>query len=256
MKKAIALISAAILIFGAAGCGNKQPADEAPTAEKTAAEQTEGTTPIPEETSDETECATEKESRSTEKPTSPTAVVIVTGGKEYGIQQPDVTSVMQIVTTIAPQKPRPTVTTARHTTAKSTTAKPQNTTARPQTTYTTAPKPTTKETTTKKAIEPTVLYGSGFSEGEGENRDTVKIISHTCTLRENGTFGIVLTLNIEEYSGTRDTMFIGYNCYDGGGKLLNETPKKCLVSLNEDGKRAIAITVVPEETAKVEFVNL
>lgn len=249
MKKAIALISAAILIFGVAGCANKQPATEESTARETTTAQAESTTTIPEETSGETESTGEKESKSTEKPTSPTAVVIVTGGKEYGIQQPDVTSVMQIVTTIAPQKPRPTVTTARHTTAKATTAKPQ-------TTQTTAPKPTNKETTTKKAIEPTVLYGSGFSEGEGEKRDTVKIISHTCTLRENGSFGIVLTLNIEEYSGTRDTMFIGYNCYDSGGKLLNETPKKCLVSLNEDGKRAIAILVAPEETAKVEFVNL
>lgn len=256
MKKAIALISAAILIFGVAGCANKQPAAEESTARETTTAQAESTTTIPEETSGETESTGEKESKSTEKPTSATAVVIVTGGKEYGIQQPDVTSVMQIVTTIAPQKPRPTVTTARHTTAKATTAKPQTTTAKPQTTQTTAPKPTNKETTTKKAIEPTVLYGSGFSEGEGEKRDTVKIISHTCTLRENGTFGIVLTLNIEEYSGTRDTMFIGYNCYDSGGKLLNETPKKCLVSLNEDGKRAIAIIVSPEGTAKVEFVNL
>ncbi len=254
MKKAFALISAAILIFTVAGCANKQPEPEESTAE-----QTESTT-VKEKSTSEASSSEEKESSSTEEPTSPTAVVIVTGGKEYGIQQPDVTSIMEIVTTIAPPKPRPTVP-SRPTAVKQTTAKPVSTarpttTAKPHTTHTDAPQQTTKKPTEENVAEPALVYGSGFSVGEGEKRDTVKIISHTCTLRENNTFGIMLMVKSEEYSGTRDTMFIGYNCYDKSGKPINEAPLKCLIVLNSEGKTIISSAVAPAETAKIEFVNL
>ena len=122
MKKAIALLSAAVLIFGVAGCKNKQPDPDKDNSSTVAEDSSAQENSLAEESADE------QSTEETAPPPSSTAVVVVTGGKEFGIQQPDVTSIIELVPTIAPPPSRPTAPSRPSTTAKPTTTKRVTTT--------------------------------------------------------------------------------------------------------------------------------
>ncbi len=251
------MLSAAVLIFAAAGCANKRPQEEEATSGESSASSAaeESVAEISSESA-----SSQQESTSTEAQTSQTAVVIVTGGKEYGIQQPDATSVIELVPTVAP---RPS-TTVRPSTTKSNSAATTaaaKTTAFVSTTSGSSPlvpggqTTTAKPTTTVPFVAPELKYGGSFSIGEGDKIDTVRIKSHSCALMQTGSVGITLTFEIEQYSGSRERMAVTYNCYDKSGKLINETPLNCMVLLTDERSSVIATAVATADTALVEFVS-
>ena len=238
MKKAIALISAAVLIFGAAGCANKQPDPDLTTESKTeevAASASEDVSGEPESASAENTSAEE-----TVPPPSSTAVVVVTGGKEYGIEQPDVTSVVELVTTIAPPKPRPSVT-ERATSSKPTT--------------------TAKATTTRAAVpapdgEPELVYPDVFSVTESGATDSIAVLSYKCEyFEERGTFGITVSFDIKAYSGTKQGMYVAYNCYDKNGKKQNDKLLTSYVPLSGEDKTVTGLLTAKADTARIEMVS-
>lgn len=241
MKKAIALISAAVLVFSVAGCANKQPdPNETTGAAAEISESVEETAAVSDPGSEEKESAEATEKEETTPAPSSTAVVVVTGGKEYGIQQPDETSVVELVPTIAPPKPRPTA--------------PERSTK---------PKPTTtiKQTTTRAAIptpegDPEIVYPEIFTVNEGGVSDSVAVIGHSCEyFEERGTFGITVRFDIREYSGTRNSMQVAYNCYDKNGKKLNDKLLICLVPLSGEDKTVNGYLSAIGTTTRVEMVS-
>lgn len=237
MKKAIALISAAVLVFAVAGCANKQPDPVEKESEGTgiAAEES-----ITEASESEAVSSEEISGEETTQPTSATAVVVVTGGKEYGIQQPDVTSVVELVPTIAPPKTRPSVTQR-----------------------TTKPKPTTtvKVTTTRAPIptpegEPEIVYPDLFSATENGATDSVAVMGYTCEyFEERGTFGITVRFDIKEYSGTKQGMYVAYNCYDKNGKKLNDKQLSCYVPLSGEDKTVRGYLSAIGTTTRIELIS-
>ncbi len=239
MKKAIALISAAVLIFTAAGCKNKQPDPEQTTGETVTDENvSEPGATVQNSPEESTEESTEKE----ETPPSSTMVVVVTGGKEYGIEQPDVTSVVELVPTIAPQKPRPTAP-ERTTKAKPTTTKRVTTTRQPIV----IPTP---------EGDPELVYADLFSVTENGATDSIAVINHTCEyFAERGTFGITVNFDIKAYSGTRKNMYVAYNCYDKSGKKLNDKQLSCYVPLSGENKTVQGLLSARADTVKIELVS-
>lgn len=232
MKKTLSLLSAAVLIFGAAGCTNKQPD---PT-------QTEPTADAAEESVSQQYSKTEETVSETVPPSS-TAVVVVTGGKEYGIQQPDVTSIVEIVPTIAPPNTRATAPSRPTTTARPTTTKRVTTTAKPVV----IPKP---------EGEPDMVYPEKLSVTENGVTDSVSILGSTCEYSEEaGTFRITVRFDITEYSGTRQGMYIEYNCYDKAGKKLNQKQLLCYVPLSGSDKTVQGYVSAIGTTAKIEFTS-
>lgn len=233
MKKALALLSAAVLIFGVAGCKDKQL--DTNTTEPAA-----GTTqePVSQQNSEAEESAA-----TTVPPPSSTAVVVVTGGKEYGIEQPDVTSVIELVPTMAPPKTRATAPSRPTTTAKPTTTKRVTTTAKPVV----IPKP---------EGEPDLIYPEKLYVTENGATDSVSILGSTCEYSEEaGTFRITVSFDITEYSGTRQGMYVEYNCYDKAGKKLNEKQLLCYVPLSASDKTVQGYVSAIGNTAKIEFTN-
>lgn len=233
MKKVLALLSAAVLIFGVAGCKDKQP--DTNTTEPAA-----GTTqePVSQQHSE-----AEESVATTVPPPSSTVVVVVTGGKEYGIEQPDVTSVIELVPTMAPPKTRATAPSRPTTTAKPTTTKRVTTTAKPVV----IPKP---------EGEPDMLYPEKLYVTENGVTDSVSILGSTCEYNEeSGTFRITVRFDITEYSGTRQGMYVEYNCYDKAGKKLNEKQLLCYVPLSGEDKTVYGYVSAIGNTAKIEFTN-
>ncbi|MBR6620347.1 MAG: hypothetical protein IKK85_08380 [Clostridia bacterium] len=232
MKKVLALLSAAVLIFSVAGCKDKQPdTNTTEPAEDTTQE------PVSQQHSEEESTA------ATAPPPSSTAVVVVTGGKEYGIEQPDVTSVIELVPTIAPPKTRATAPSRPTTTAKPTTTKQVTTTAKPVV----IPKP---------EGEPDLVYPEKLYVTENGTTDSVSILGSTCEYsEESGTFRITVTFDITEYSGTRQGMYVEYNCYDKSGKKLNEKQLLCYVPLSGADKTVFGYVSAIGNTAKIEFNN-
>lgn len=236
MKKAIALISAAVLIFTVAGCANKQPDPQQTTEPSALTEES-----VSENTSTEQSSTAEPEStEETTPPASSTAVVVVTGGKEYGMQQPDITSVVELVPTIAPQKPRPSVTQR-----------------------TTKPKPTvtTRTTTTRAAIptpegEPELVYPDIFTVTENGATDSIAVIGYTCEyFEERGTFGITVRFDVKDFSGSKQGMYVAYNCYDKNGKKLNDKQLSCYVPLSGEDKTVQGYLSALGTATRVELVN-
>lgn len=236
MKKAIALISAAVLIFTVAGCANKQPDPQQTTEPSALTEES-----VSENTSTEQSSTAEPEStEETTPPASSTAVVVVTGGKEYGMQQPDITSVVELVPTIAPQKPRPSVTQR-----------------------TTKPKPTvtTRTTTTRAAIptpegEPELVYPDIFTVTENGATDSIAVIGYTCEyFEERGTFGITVRFDVKDFSGSKQGMYVAYNCYDKNGKKLNDKQLSCYVPLSGEDKTVQGYLSALSTATRVELVN-
>ncbi len=265
MKKAIALVSAAAMIFAAAGCTNKRTAAEPDITEELSSSSEISVS----DTSAQEGSAAQGDASDTKSPTSQTMIVIVTGGKEYGIQQPDYTSIVELVTTIAPQKPRPTVTSRPSTTKAKTTTKPAKTTA-PEATaqvtsaqastsaVTTAPGTAVEDSsakTTSAFVAPVVVYNSTYTVGEGNKQDVVKFISHTCEEKMPGVASIGLSLKTEKYSGTRQTITFTYNCYGADSQLINKKPMSFIVPLSKEAAAVSLEIAAPKGTAKVEIAG-
>lgn len=233
IKKALALLSAAVLIFGVAGCKDKQP--EAGTTEPVA-----GTT---EESVSQQSSEAEESTATTAPPPSSTVVVVVTGGTKYGIEQTDVTSVVELVPTLGSLPERGTAPSRPTTTAKPTTTKRVTTTAKPVV----IPKP---------EGEPDMVYPEKLYVTENGVTDSVSILGSTCEYNEEaGTFRITVRFDITEYSGTRQGMYVEYNCYDKAGKKLNEKQLLCYVPLSGSDKTVQGYVSAIGNTATIEFSN-
>ena len=233
IKKTIALLSAAVLIFGIAGCKDKQP--EANTTEPA-----EDTT---QESVSQQHSEVQESTEQTAPPPSSTVVVVVTGGEKYGIEQTDGTSVIELVPTMAPPKTRATAPSRPTTTVKPTTTKRVTTTAKPVV----IPKP---------EGEPDLIYPENLYVTENGATDSVSIIGSTCEYNEEaGTFRITVRFDITEYSGTRQGMYVEYNCYDKAGKKLNAKQLLCYVPLSGSDKTVQGYVSAIGNTAKIEFTN-
>lgn len=238
MKKAIALISAAALIFAAAGCANKRQSepDETGTQEQSSF--------IKDSAVEEsvTELSSQQEASSSERPT----------------KRPTVTLYSTRATS-------PNHLTERPTTTQRTTIKINVPTREPTTRHTTVLKTTQARTTlsdieivetTAAVPDPSFDYGGTLSfTGEDGLTDSVKIVSHTCDLTERQTFAIMLTVEILEHSSERTTMNIAYNCYDKNGKQINEKTLYTVVPLATAGVTVKTVATATADTVRIEFLN-
>ncbi len=137
----------------------------------------------------------------------------------------------------------------------STTAEETAATASPSTTKSSVipVAPSSKPVTTASSYTPpTIEYGGTL----GTEEDSVRIASHEVSLSTNNTYAIKLDVDILTCSGTKEHIFIGYDCYDADGNKLNEKPVMAIVSLRQDKTKTLAIASAPFETVKVVFRNV
>lgn len=241
MKKALALISAAVIIFTAAGCTNKKQPEQNETEFIS-----DGSSAVHESTVEESVA-------------EPSVSIGEYSTKPKYTKRPTVT----LYTTRATS---PNHLTERPTTTERTTIKinvPTRTpmTKRPTVTKTTAPR-TTKPvvenitSTTKPVPEPVFDYGGTLSfTGVDGLTDSVKIVSHTCEPTDRQTFAIVLTVETLEHTSESKTMYISYNCYDKDGNRINEKTLRTVVPLGQPGDTVRTVATATLDTARIEFVQ-
>ena len=242
MKKALALISAATVIFAVAGCTNKQP------------EQNE--TQL---SSESISSSAVQESTAEESVAEPTAQMSEHSTKPKYTKRPTVTLYTTRATSPHHLTERPTTT--ERTTVKIIVPTRETTTRRTPVTKTTAPRTTKADievitSTTMPVPEPTFDYGGtlSFTDADGFT-DSVKIVSHTCTPTDRQTFAIVLTVETLEHMSERKTMYISYNCYDKDGNRINEDTLKTVVPLGQPGETARTVATATLDTVRIEFTN-
>ena len=246
MKKALALISAAVIIFAAAGCTNKKQPEQNETEFMS-----DGSSAVQESTVEE----------SVAEPSE--AVEEITTGeyttREKYTKRPTVTLYTTRATSPNHLTQRPTTT--QRTTIKINVPTRTPTTKRPVATKTTVPRTTkpTVESKTSTAVtvsEPVFDYGGTLSfTGEDGLTDSVKIVSHTCEPTDRQTFAIVLTVETLEHASQSKTMYISYNCYDKDGNRINEETLRTVVPLGQPGETVRTVATATLETARIEFVN-
>ncbi len=238
-KNAVALLTAAALIFAAAGCANKvEPGQsESSTGEQTSSEESTAEESVTQPSAQSGSSVTERHTKRptitlySTRPTSPnrlTSRPTTTQRTTVKIEVPTVSR---------------TTTTRRSTTLKTTVAR------------TTRPNTQAAETTTAPP-EPQFSYGGTLSAADANgNTDSVKIVSHTCSYTDRKTFAIVLTVEILEHSSENKTMYIAYNCYDKNGNKINEKTLFTVVPLGEPGDTVRTVATATADTVKVEFTN-
>ncbi len=240
MKKALALISAAVIIFAAAGCANKQPGQN------------------------ETEfisgsSSAVQESTVEESVAEPTAGLSEYTTREKYTKRPKVTQYTTRATSPHHLTERPTTT--ERTTIKINVPTRTPTTNRPIVTKTTVPRTTKPDievitSTTKPVPEPAFDYGGTLSfTGADGLTDSVKIVSHTCEPTDRQTFAIVLTVETLKHMSESKTMYISYNCYDKDGNRINENTLKTIVPLGQPGDTVRTVATATFDTARIVFTN-
>lgn len=241
MKKALALISAAVIIFAAAGCTNKKQPEQNETEFMS-----DGSSAVQESTVEESVA-------------EPSVSIGEYTTKERYTKRPKVTLYTTRATSPHHLTERPSTT--ERTTTKINVPTRTPTTKRPVVTKTTVPRTTKADievitSTTKPVPEPVFDYGGtlSFTNGEGLT-DSVKIVSHTCTPTDRQTFAIVLTVETLEHMSESKTMYISYNCYDKDGNRINENTLKTVVPLGQPGDTVQTVATATFDTARIEFVN-
>lgn len=241
MKKSIALISAAIVIFAAAGCTNKQQPEQKNT------------------TQDGNSSSAVQESTVEESVAEPSLAESAASTKPRVTKPPTIT----LYTTRATS---PHHLTSRATTTQRTTREIVVPTRRPTTQRTTVLKTTQARTTkpdevlvtstAKPVPEPVFDYGGtlSFTAADGLT-DSVKIVSHTCEPTDRQTFAIVLTVETLEHLSESNTMYIAYNCYDKDGNRINENALFTVVPLAQPGETVRTVATATLDTAKIVFTN-
>lgn len=246
MKKALALISAAVVIFAAAGCTNKKQPEQNETEFMS-----DGSSAVQESTVEE---SVAESSGAVGEPATGEHTT-----REKYTKRPTVTLYTTRATSPHHLTERPTTT--ERTTVKINVPTRTPTTKRPVVTKTTAPrttKPTveSKTSTTKPVPEPVFNYGGTLSfTGADGLTDSVKIVSHTCTPTDRQTFAIVLTVETLEHASQSKTMYISYNCYDKDGNRINEETLRTVVPLGQPGDTVRTVATATLDTAKIVFVQ-
>lgn len=241
MKKALALISAAVIIFTAAGCTNKKQPEQNETEFLS-----DGSSVVQESTAEESVA-------------EPAVSIGEYSTKPKYTKRPTVTLYTTRATSPHHLTERPTTT--ERTTIKINVPTRTPTTKRPIVTRTTVPrttKPTVenKTSTTKPVPEPAFDYGGtlSFTNADGLT-DSVKIISHTCEPTDRQTFAIVLSVETLEHMSESKMMYISYNCYDKDGNRINENTLKTVVPLGQPGDVVRTVATATLDTAKIVFVQ-
>lgn len=241
MKKAFALISAAVIIFTAAGCTNKKQPEQNETEFMS-----EGSSAVQESTAEES--VVEPVSEQGEQSTNAKFT-----------KRPKVT--LYTTRATSPHHLTESPSTAPRTTIKINVPTRETTTRRTPVTKTTAPRTTSPDlevitSTAKPVPEPTFDYGGTLSfVGTDGLEDSVKIVSHTCTPTDRQTFAIVLTFETVEHASERKTMYVSYNCYDKDGNRINEKTLSTVVPLGQPGETAKTVATATLDTVKVVFTN-
>ncbi len=241
MKKALALISAAVIIFTAAGCTNKKQPEQNETEFMS-----DGSSAVQESTVEESVA-------------EPSVSIGEYTSKEIYTKRPTVTLYTTRATSPHHLTERPTTT--ERTTIKINVPTRETTTRRTPVTKTTVPRTTKPKTeaplsTTQPVPEPAFDYGGTLSfTGADGFTDSVKIVSHTCTPTDRQTFAIVLTVETLEHASQSKTMYISYNCYDKDGNRINENTLKTVVPLGQPGDTVRTVATATFDTARIEFVN-
>lgn len=242
MKKVLALISAAIVIFTAAGCANKRQQPEQNETEF----MRDGSSAVQESTVEESVA-------------EPSVSIGEHTTKERYTKRPTVTLYTTRATSPHHLTERPTTT--ERTTIKINVPTRETTTRRTPVTKTTVPRTTKPNTeaplsTTKPVPEPVFDYGGTLSfTGADGFTDSVKIVSHTCEPTDRQTFAIVLTVETLEHASQSKTMYISYNCYDKDGNRINEKTLRTVVPLGQPGDTVRTVATATLDTARIEFVN-
>lgn len=243
MKKAIALVSAAVLIFTVAGCANKQQPQ--PQQNETSANNGISSS-AQESTVEESVAEPSSTARATEKGEKPT-------------RRPTITTYAARATSPDHLTQRPTTT--QRTTIRINVPTREPTTRRPVVTKTTLPRTTALDfdiitSTTQAVPEPQFDYGGVLSfTGADGLTDSVRIVSHECSFTDRRTFAIVLTVETVEHISDRKTINIAYNCYDKDGNKVNEKTLYTIVPLGQPGDTVRTVATATEDTVRVEFIN-
>ena len=250
MKKLLALLSAAVIVVGIAGCMHKNPQP--------------GFENVSDESSSE-ETVHIEESGSVNIATEPTQAV-VTDAQGNTVTQSGTTrySKITLYTTRAPspdrltQRPttteRKTIPPAKLPDGVTVTTKP----ATPTNVRTTKPATSRPTTTAKPATTaanfkaPAVEYSGVY----GTDKDKVRIKSHECMLSDNNSILVTLQFEIVEASGTTSFVYIGYDCYDAAGKKINSETVRTIAPVNTTSTVSTSIATAPLNTAKIVFVNI
>ncbi|MBQ7102031.1 MAG: hypothetical protein IJN81_10365 [Clostridia bacterium] len=241
MKKALALISAAAVIFAAAGCANKKQPEQNETQLNS-----DGSSAVQESTVEESVA-------------EPSASIGEHTTKEKYTRRPTVTLYTTRATSPNHLTERPSTT--ERTTIKINVPTRETTSRRQVTTRTTVPRTTkttveSKTSTTKPVPEPVFDYGGTLSfTGADGLTDSVKIVSHTCEPTDRQTFAIVLTVETLEHASQSKTMYISYNCYDKDGNRINENTLQTIVPLGQPGETVRTVATATFDTARIEFVQ-
>lgn len=245
MKKILALLSAAVMIFTVAGCVNKnEPETTGAVQNDTAQSETPSAETQPEDESDEHSVTEETGTVAAEATTQPHT------------KRPTITQYTTRQTSPNHLTTRPTTTqrtTILITVPTRTQAQTTQRTTKAAVTRTTAP-PSLEVVTTTRPM-PKFTYGGEYSVKDEKGTSTVKIASHTCTESKRGTYEIYLTVNILRHESSASNIRIGYNCYNKKGEKINEEMLWCDVPLIEQSQTSMALATATLDTVTVEFAE-
>ncbi|MBR6426989.1 MAG: hypothetical protein IKS28_04095 [Clostridia bacterium] len=260
MKKALILLTAAILLISSAACG-KAPEPKNTTGTETSEISEASETSVKEETSavnrDAETMPNGKKNKDittvSQRETSPEHLSTITDPvttKAAATTKKETTKPAQAEKTTtaagktaADQKP------TEKTTAKGKeTSSAEETTSKQRETH-----PTTTQAVPKNFNEPEVDYGGKIDYTVRGSKVTFEFVSHKFSKNDKG-YNIHLRVKTDESAEDARSAMVSYNLYDKNGDLINKKPLSTVVILSSDPEKTTeCLAVTTEDTAKVTF---